>query len=178
MRAVYSARVTSLPIRIVGTASLAMLNRGLSLLILVSLCACGARRSVLIESDPAGALVRLDDEVIGTTPIDHPFVHYGTRRVTVYLPGYRTWSELIPLEPHWYGRFPLDLVTEVLLPLNLRDQRKVEVQLVADDGSDGDGDADAFLERAGNLYIEDLTSHAAQEAGAAQAQVKPQGASK
>lgn len=112
------------------------------------LSACGARRSVLIESTPSGALVRLDDEVVGTTPLDYPFVHYGTRRVTLYLPGYRTWSKAVDMEPRWWGRFPLDLITEVLLPLNLRDQRHVGVDLMPDDGAQGEGDVDSFVERA------------------------------
>lgn len=130
-----------------------------SLLACVALCflaSCGARRSVLIETTPPGALIRLDDEVVGTTPLEYPFVHYGTRRVTLYLPGYRTWSEQIAFEPRWYARFPMDLITEVLLPLNLRDQRKVNVELVADDGSESTGDADAFVERAQALRAADL----------------------
>lgn len=74
--------------------------------------------------------MRLDDEAVGVTPVAVPFEHYGTRRVTFYLQGYRTQSELIDLDPPWYSRFPLDLVTEVFLPIGLRDRRKYHVELV------------------------------------------------
>lgn len=145
-----------------------------ALFLVNALASCGARRSVLIETDPPGALIRLDDEVVGTTPLDYPFVHYGTRRVTLYLPGYRTWSERIPLLPRWYSRFPMDLVTEVLLPLNLRDQRKVRVELAPDDGSESTGDAEAFVERAQALRAEDLAADATEAAAETYEDTEPQ----
>lgn len=152
-----SARPTSGPLPQATSRSSLRALGGLLVCFAVSfLAGCGARRSVLIETTPPGALIRLDDEVVGTTPLEYPFVHYGTRRVTLYLPGYRTWSEQIAIEPRWYARFPMDLITEVLLPLNLRDQRKVKVDLVADDGSESTGDADAFVERAQALRAADL----------------------
>ncbi|MFT7678710.1 MAG: hypothetical protein ACI8QC_002706 [Planctomycetota bacterium] len=138
-------------------------------LLALLLCACGARRSVLIESTPPGALVRLDDEVVGTTPLDHPFVHYGTRRVTLYLPGYRTWSQAVAMEPHWYARFPLDLITEVLLPLNLRDRRHVQVELTPDDGEQDIGDLEAFVERAEAIRAAGVAAPIADDSGAPEA---------
>jgi len=39
------------------------------------------------------------------TPIDVPFDYYGVRRVTLYLDGYRTWSQVLPVEPPWYAYF-------------------------------------------------------------------------
>jgi regulator of sigma E protease len=58
-------------------------------------------------------VVRLDEEVIGTTPLEHEFVHGGQRRLSLYLPGYRTWSQRVDLEMPWYASFPFDLITEV-----------------------------------------------------------------
>src|SRR5262245_40627634 len=91
---------------------------------------CRAKRYLQITSTPSGAEVRLDDEAVGITPVRVPFEHYGTRRITFYLPGYRTASRRIKLHPKWYGRFPLDILTEVILPLGLTDRRKVHQELV------------------------------------------------
>src|SRR5690242_11829197 len=90
---------------------------------------CAAQRTLHITSEPEGAVVRLDDQTVGTTPLDLPFAHYGIRRVTLYKPGFRTHSEQIELEAPWYGRFPIDIVTEVLLPIGWKDNRKYHVAL-------------------------------------------------
>jgi len=102
------------------------------LLLLLGLLAagCRAQRTLEITSDPPGAEVRLDDQTIGLTPVRVSFEHYGTRRLTFYLPGYRTSSRRIRLRPPWYGRFPLDLASEVLLPFGIRDRRHVHQDLV------------------------------------------------
>jgi hypothetical protein len=97
---------------------------------LALLGACRTRRYLEITSDPPGASVRLDDEAVGVTPVKVPFEHFGTRRVTYYLPGYRTTSRRIRVRPEWYARFPLDIISEVLLPFGLRDRRKVHERLV------------------------------------------------
>jgi hypothetical protein len=100
--------------------------------LLLAFCALGCRtaRSLEVTSTPPGAQVRLDGESIGTTPLKISFEHYGTRRLTFYLSGYRTQSARINLKPPWYARFPLDLVTEVLLPLGLDDRRKYHQDLI------------------------------------------------
>ena len=91
---------------------------------------CRARRYLAITSTPPGAEVRLDDQTVGRTPVRVPFEHYGTRRVTFYKEGYRTASRRIKVKPKWYGRFPLDLLTEVFFPFGLTDRRKVHQDLV------------------------------------------------
>ncbi len=106
------------------------LLRPLAVVVLGSaLVACAARRSLTITSTPPGALVRLDDAVVGPTPARIPFEYYGIRRVTLYLEGYHTHSEQIELDPPWYARFPLDIVSEVLLPVGWRDHRALHVEL-------------------------------------------------
>jgi hypothetical protein len=92
--------------------------------------ACKAHRYLELTTTPPGADVRVDDEHVGQTPLEVPFEHYGTRRVTFYLSGYRTVSKQLELAPRWYARFPLDLVTEVILPLGLRDRRRYHEDLV------------------------------------------------
>ena len=97
---------------------------------LALLLGCRTERTLVLTSEPPGAEVRLDDESVGHTPVKVPFEHYGTRRVTFYLAGHRTVSTQLSLEPRWYARFPLDIVTEVLLPLGLHDHRSYHQVLV------------------------------------------------
>jgi len=97
---------------------------------LLLLAACQAKRTLELSTTPPGADVRLDDEFVGRTPVKVAFEHYGTRRVTFYLEGYRTVSKQLELSPRWYAQFPLDFVSEVLLPLGWRDRRRYHEQLV------------------------------------------------
>src|SRR3990170_268457 len=47
-----------------------------------TLCGC-VLRSLTIDSSPAGAMVYLDDEPIGETPVTTTFTYYGTRKITL-----------------------------------------------------------------------------------------------
>ena len=47
--------------------------------------------SLRVESRPPGAAVRVDDVVMGVTPVDITDVAPGARRVRIELPGYRPW---------------------------------------------------------------------------------------
>ena len=103
-----------------------------ALLALVMLLAtgCRAHRTLEIRTSPPGARVVLDQDVLGTSPVKIEFWHYGVRRITVSHPGYRTYSRQIEIVPPWYARFPLDILSEVLLPVGWKDEHVVEVQLV------------------------------------------------
>jgi hypothetical protein len=96
---------------------------------LLPLGGCRAQRTLRITSVPSESEVRLDGERVGVTPIEIRFEHYGKRRLTLYHEGFRTYSRLVELDPPWYGRFPLDIVTEVLVPFGWRDSHEVHVNL-------------------------------------------------
>jgi hypothetical protein len=123
----------------------------------VSLPACAARRELVITSDPPGALVRLDDTVVGTTPYSTRFDAYGSRRITLYHPGYRTVSVVEKIKPPWYGRFPFDVVSEVLLPVGWRDRHERDFKLVAESGTLTRPDLDPVLKRAQALRLAEPT---------------------
>ena len=109
---------------------------------------CATRRILQVDTDPPGAVVRLDEEVIGTTPLEHDFTFYGQRRLTLYLPGHRSWSQQIQLKPPWYAYFPIDLFTQVLPPLGIDDREVFHVILVPDTGVRSEPDVEAFVQRA------------------------------
>lgn len=114
------------------------------------LCLGGCRgdRLLRIDSVPRGAVVRLDDRVIGVTPLEVPFKHYGQRRLALYSEGSRTYSEPLVLKAPWHARFPIDILTEVILPLGLDDIRELRIDLVADVGTEAEVATDEFLDHA------------------------------
>ena len=103
--------------------------RHLTILLALVLYGCRTERSLTITSDPPGAEVRLDDQAVGVTPVRVTFEHYGTRRVSLHKTGYRTQSDPIHLRAPWYFRFPIDIVTEFLLPFGWKDRRVYHVDL-------------------------------------------------
>jgi hypothetical protein len=100
----------------------------------LALAGCRAERTLRVTSDPPGAEVWIDDSPHGTTPVDVQFEHYGTRRVTFRKPDYGTASLLVELEAPWFARFPIDLVSEVLLPVGWKDHHSVHAVLRAGAG--------------------------------------------
>lgn len=89
------------------------------------LCAgsgCVSRRLV-IRSDPPGALVELDGRQVGQTPFSTDFTYYGTREVKLSMPGYETLTVQQPIRTPWYQVFPLEFVSDNLLPFRVTDRR-------------------------------------------------------
>jgi hypothetical protein len=126
-------------------------RQALALTLLALLAACRADRVLIVTSDPPGAEVLLDGTGLGVTPVEHDFVHYGTRRLTLYLDGYLTSSEVIDMSPPWFGRFPLDLITEVLVPFGWRDEHTYHADLVPGRSRIADPDLRSVLRRAETL---------------------------
>lgn len=118
---------------------------------LLLLAACQAQRTLVVTSEPPGASVRVDGIDYGATPADIPFLHYGTRRVSFNLPGYLSHSEVIDMHPPWYGYFPIDLISEILVPWGWRDVHKVHANLEPGQGTIPPPDLADVLERAEEL---------------------------
>lgn len=86
-------------------------------------------RILQVRSDPPGARVYVNGEDAGETPCDHPFTFYGTVDVVVRAPGTVSSRKLVSLSPPWYQIFPLDLVTDVIVPWTIRDVHEVRIEL-------------------------------------------------
>ena len=83
-------------------------------------------REFTIESEPSGAEVYLDGVRIGKTPLKRSFEHYGTHRVVLRMPkgtGYLACVGKVRLKVPWWQIFPLDFITEVLLPFKITDRQ-------------------------------------------------------
>jgi hypothetical protein len=94
------------------------------------LCGCVERR-MTIRSNPPGATVYVDDypDPIGITPASANFTYYGTRKIRLVKDGYETLTVLQPMYAPWYEWFGVDLVSENLVPGEIRDQQQFSYQL-------------------------------------------------
>jgi hypothetical protein len=95
------------------------------------------RRTLTITSDPPGALVYLNDQEVGRTPLQRDFTWYGHYSVDLRHEGYQTVRTRRWLVAPWWQWPPFDLVAE-LLPLRLNDDRTMQFSLVpvAEDSAD------------------------------------------
>ena len=65
-------------------------------------------RQLTINTEPQGALVTLNDEEIGTSPVTASFEWYGDYDVRISKEGYQTLKTHRKLEGPWYDKFPFD----------------------------------------------------------------------
>jgi hypothetical protein len=78
---------------------------------------CGGgciQRTLTVRSNPPGALVYLNDQEIGRTPVTRNFLWYGTYEVEVRKPGYDSVKTTAPVIAPWWQWVPIDLITEAL----------------------------------------------------------------
>lgn len=102
----------------------------LLLVFLIALPSGCVRRRLTVRSNPSGAMVYLDKQPIGTTPVSTPFVYYGPyREIEIAKGGYETEKVKHKLRPPWWQYPVIDFVTENLWPWEIRDERVVDMQL-------------------------------------------------
>lgn len=115
-------------------------------LALTALLATGCvKRTLLIESDPPGALVYLNDQEVGRTPVTVPFTWYGTYDVRLEKDGYRTLHTEQELAQPWWEHPGPDLFAEAIP--NKRVERSWRFELAQATPAD-EVDVDTLLEHA------------------------------
>jgi hypothetical protein len=73
-----------------------------------------AQRTITVTSEPAGALVWLNDQEVGRTPVTVPFTFYGTYDVRLEADGHEAlWTQRRLAGPLWELPGP-DLIGEAL----------------------------------------------------------------
>lgn len=75
-------------------------------------CGC-VERKLTIVTEPAGALVSLNDEEIGTSPVTVGFEWYGDYNIRLSKEGYITTSTHRSLQRPLRDRFPFDLLDDM-----------------------------------------------------------------
>ncbi|MEC9091689.1 MAG: PEGA domain-containing protein, partial [Planctomycetota bacterium] len=87
------------------------------------------QRRLTVHSNPAGALVYIDNVEIGLTPVSVPFTYYGTRTIRLEKDRFKTVEVQQKINAPWYQIPPLDFVSEILIPYEIRDERQVKVDM-------------------------------------------------
>ena len=99
-----------------------------ALAILWSLLACVlfssgcVERKLTINTQPQGALVLLNDEEIGTSPVTVEFNWSGDYKVLISKEGFQTINTHRKLAGPMHDRFPVDFFYEVLWPATIVDE--------------------------------------------------------
>ncbi|MFO0429508.1 MAG: PEGA domain-containing protein [Planctomyces sp.] len=98
------------------------------LILVVSQTGCVHRRFT-VNTNPPGALVRVDGKDIGYSPASVDFTWYGTREIQLLKDGYETRTELTSIPAPWYQVFPLDFFSDNFLGTHTSDHRQFNFQL-------------------------------------------------
>lgn len=100
----------------------------LVLLVLILNVGCVQRR-LIVRSQPEGARVTIDNQVVGHTPVPVPYVYHGTRDIMLEKDGFQTLKVKQRIRPRWYEYFPLSFFSNNLAFRELRDERILDFQL-------------------------------------------------
>jgi hypothetical protein len=85
-----------------------------SLIVSVLLGGC-VERKLTINTEPQGALVVLNDEEIGESPVTVSFEWYGDYDVRISKEGFETLKTHRKLEGPWYDTFPFDFFAQLII---------------------------------------------------------------
>lgn len=91
-------------------------------------CGC-VKRQMLVRTYPEGALVTVDSQPMGHSPVQVPYTYYGTREIKLEKDGYQTVKVQQNIKPPWWQIPPLDFFTDNFAFRELRDQRVLDFQL-------------------------------------------------
>ncbi|MFO0950842.1 MAG: PEGA domain-containing protein [Isosphaeraceae bacterium] len=95
---------------------------------LAPLAGCVERRYT-IRTNPPGALVVVNNEEIGRTPVSKSFTYYGDRDVTLMLDGFQTQRIVQPIKAPWYDNLLTEFFSENVVPFTIRDERTFDYQM-------------------------------------------------
>ena len=101
---------------------------GVGFAVIMLLGGC-VERKLTINTNPSGALVWLNDEEIGTSPVTVEFNWYGDYKVRISKDGYETLNTHRKLKSPLHDKFPFDFIAEVLWPGQIVDEYEWEFSL-------------------------------------------------
>lgn len=116
-----------------------------TLLIVLAAGGC-VRRRLTVRTNPPGALVYVDNQEIGYTPVSVPFTYYGTREIRLEKDGFETLTTKQKFKAPWYEWPVIEFFSENLWPGEIRDERVVDFQMFESQHADAN-----FRARARNL---------------------------
>lgn len=101
------------------------------MLFLVVILGCGkVERELIVTTEPSEASVMIDGQKLSkVTPVTWTFTHYGTHEIVIEKKGFKRVREMVKIRSPFYQWFPIDFITEILLPLHLKDVHRVSYEL-------------------------------------------------
>ena len=90
------------------------------------------RRTLTIRTEPAGALVYLNDEEVGRSPVATDFLWYGDYDIVIRKEGCDTLHTHAQITAPWYQIPPIDFFAEVLYPGKIHDTHVLHYTLAAE----------------------------------------------
>lgn len=73
------------------------------------------QRTLTVRTDPPGALVYLNDQEIGRTPVTRNFTWYGVYDLEIRLEGYESIKSTAPVIAPWWQWVPFDFFAEAFM---------------------------------------------------------------
>ncbi len=101
-------------------------------------------RTLSVQSDPPGALVYLNEQEIGRTPMEHDFIWYGKYDVALRMEGYESLKTTADVSRPIYQIPPIDLLAD-LIPITIKDRKSFHYTLEPMSGTE---DTAALINRA------------------------------
>ncbi len=86
----------------------------------MALAGC-VERKLTINTNPQGAMVILNDQELGTSPVTVPFNWYGDYWVRIAKDGYQMLDTHRELQAPLHDYFPFDFITQILYPGHIVD---------------------------------------------------------
>lgn len=86
-------------------------------------------RKLTINTEPQGAVIVLNDEEIGVSPVTVGFNWYGDYKVRISKEGFETLNTHRELKGPAHDGFPLDFFAEVLWPERIVDEYQWDFEL-------------------------------------------------
>ena len=80
-------------------------------------------RTMKITTSPPGALVIVNDEEVGLSPVRFSFLWYGDYDIILRRQGFQTLKTNYRVDAPWYQYPPVDLIAECLIPATIKDER-------------------------------------------------------
>src|SRR5260370_14492133 len=90
---------------------------------------CVERTYTVLTTNAPGAMVLENGHEVGPSPAIRPFSYFGKYRFTLRANGYQDLVVDQPICAPWYEYFPLDFVSENLIPWTIRDHREFRYTL-------------------------------------------------
>ncbi len=84
-------------------------------------------RVARIQTRPPGALVIVNDEEVGISPVKFYFTWYGDYDLVFRKEGYQTLKTHHRIDAPWYQIPPIDVISETLVPGMIRDVHELPV---------------------------------------------------